>query len=209
MDFQWKPVTRFTLITLKMSAPKRASHAAGNISCDVLRCISKWNALNLLNRPSNVPTALEMKDKIQSGLWWQECGYCLREMHDGYLEDDGDEIPYTISVSTKLDDVFCSRRCRCKAEKKARQVARRKRRTICRAVKVLGPSIRITYASGDTRSGWCKCDLEKMRTDYPGYVEFKFPGGKYSSSGCPWCGQWGVSNCDTEAWHQWRSEVSR
>lgn len=152
-------------------------------------------------------SAIEMKAQIQSGTWWQECGTCYREMHDGYLDDhSGDEISYTISVSTVLDEVFCSGRCRRKAEKHARQIEHRKRRTICRAVQVLGPSILIKYASGEFRSGWCKCDLEKMRTDYPGYVEFRWPGCKYSSCGCPWCGQWGVSKCDTEAWHKWRAE---
>jgi len=148
--------------------------------------------------------AIEMKERIQSGTSWQECGTCFREMHEEYLNDEGDEIPYTISISTKLDEVFCSRLCRCKAEKHARQIEHRKRRTICRAVQVLGLSIRITSASGDTRSGWCKCDLEKMRTEYPGYVDFRFPGGQYGCCGCPWCAQWGVAICDTEAWHKWR-----
>jgi len=153
-------------------------------------------------------TAIEMKELILSGEWSQEC-QCGREMYSDYLiarDDNYDEIPYTISISTKLDEVFCSRRCRCKAEKRARQIEHRKRRTIGRAVRVLGPSIRISYASGETRSGWCKCDFDKMRTEYPGFVEFKFPGSKYSSCGCPWCGQWGVPNGDKEAWHKWRSK---
>ena len=151
-------------------------------------------------------TAIEMKDMILSGNYWRDCE-CGRTMHEYGLETgDGDEIPYTISVSKILDDVFCSRHCRNRAEKKERQIEHRRRRTICRAVQVLGPSIVITYASGETRSGWCKCDLEKMRTEFPGFVEFRWSGGKSSACGCPWCGQFGVANGDTEAWHKWRAE---
>lgn len=155
-------------------------------------------------------TAAKLKADIESGLCWQEC-VCGRKMHSDYIEtSDGEELPPRIVISRKIPDmVFCSRRCAIREENRIRNVEKRRRKTIARALDVWGHGITVLYASGDSRSGLCKCDREAIRTEYPGYVSFTFPGSLGDASGCPWCVQLGVQHRDVEAWNLYRLSRER
>ena len=151
----------------------------------------------------------ELKASIESGLYWSDCHWqnCSNKIHDDYIEtysdeDDYVEKPVQIILSDLLPDaVFCSGRCRWKAEDEERRVARRRRRIIAKAFTVFGRAMLIDYCFGESRDGFCKCDLTPPRTEYPGVISLKLPGIlQYGFHGCVFCRQWGVCKIDHEAW---------
>ena len=144
-------------------------------------------------------TSAELIEKIQAGEYWSECwGDCGNRLTSSCIEtDDGDELPARFVTSPHLPEaVFCSSRCKRMALRAIRGAHRRRRRTINRTVAYFGPKVKILYVSGESRAGWCKCDLAKMHTDYPGCVNIKLPGMLYTASGCPWCHQFGCPEID-------------
>jgi len=150
--------------------------------------------------------ATELIEKIEAGELWSECHgpSCSNEMHEDCTQTyDGDELPAQLLTSKyDTDAVFCSGKCRREFEAREREAARRKRRVIGLAIRYFGPHARIKYAFGESRSGWCKCDLGKLGTDYPGCVDVILPGLKCDVTGCPRCRQFGVAKMDTEAYHE-------
>ena len=151
--------------------------------------------------------ATELIEQIKSGLLWSECHgpSCSNEMHENCTQtDDGDELPPQL-LTSKCDEyaVFCSGKCRREFDRQSRQIVNRKRRVIGLAIRYFGPKARIKHAFGESRSGWCKCDLSKLGTDYPGCVDVILPGLTCSVSGCPRCRQFGVARMDTEAYHDY------
>ena len=150
-------------------------------------------------------TAREIACAIMDGRMWQEC-VCGCTMHSdetvGHDENGYDTYRETRIVISQMVDhyVFCSRKCRLEEERRLRQVEHRRRRIAGRLIRKFGKVEFGTsgYIWADARSGWCQCDQKKMG-EYPGSCSFKLPGLMYSVSGCVWCGRWGVSQCDVDA----------
>ena len=148
--------------------------------------------------------ATELIEQIRSGRLWSECHgpSCSNEMHEDCTQtDDGDELPSQLLTSKyDADAVFCSGKCRREFEILQRKIRHRRRRVIGLAIRHFGPLARIKHASGNSRDGWCKCDLSKLETDYPGRVEVILPGLTCNVDGCPRCRQFGVARMDTDAY---------
>ena len=151
----------------------------------------------------------ELKASIESGLYWSDCHWrsCSNKIHSDHIEtysdeDDYVEKPPQIILSALVQDaVFCSGRCRRKAEAEERRVSRRRRRIIAKAFTVFGRAMEVKSCSGNTRDGVCKCELTPPRTEYPGVIDLRLPGVlMYGFHGCVFCRQWGVCNIDHEAW---------
>lgn len=150
-------------------------------------------------------TAREIADAIMDGRMWQECvcGCTIHEEETTGTDEHGDEVcrETRIVISKTVDDcVFCSRKCRLNEERRLRQEEHRRRRIAGLLFKRFGKATfgPYGYIWGAARSGWCQCDRKKMG-EYPGSFCCKLAGLKYRISGCAWCGQYGVSQCDHEA----------
>jgi hypothetical protein len=150
-------------------------------------------------------TATEIAGAILDGRMWQECvcGCTIYEDETVGTDENGYDVcrETRVVVSKMVDDyVFCSRKCRLAEERRLRQVERRRRRIASVVFQRFG-KVEFRphgYIWADCRSGWCKCDRSKMG-EYPGSFTCKLSTLTYSISGCIWCGQYGVSKIDVDA----------
>ena len=141
-----------------------------------------------------------------AGRMWQEC-VCGCRIHEWGIagnkyDEDEDVFRDRHIVLRKVVDhmVFCSRKCGLAEERRLRQVEHRRRRIAGLIFKRFG-KVKFGFSGyiwADARSGYCKCDQAKMG-EYPGSFNCKIPGLKYDITGCIWCGQYGVSKIDHDA----------
>jgi hypothetical protein len=150
-------------------------------------------------------TATEIAGAILGGRMWQECvcGCTIYEDETVGTDENGDDVcrQTRIVISKSIDDyVFCSRQCRLDEERRLQKAEHRRRRIAGMIFKRFGKAKfgPYGYIWGAARSGWCKCDRTKMG-EYPGSFCCKLEGLKYQISGCIWCGQYGVSKIDVDA----------
>lgn len=153
--------------------------------------------------------AAELKTAIEQGRYWSECHgpHCsntIRHTHIDSHDEDGEylEKPSQVLVSKHIDDaVFCSGKCRREAESDLRRLEKRRRRIIAKAFQLFGRQMVVKYCRPESRNGFCKCDLVRMRTEYPGSISLSIPRVlQYCFCGCVFCGQWDVPKIDRETW---------
>ncbi|MCP4782791.1 MAG: hypothetical protein GY903_01025 [Fuerstiella sp.] len=143
-------------------------------------------------------TGFTCQAMVEEG-WTVPCRFCEQDVNDEY-DRDGELRDPTEPVYDKRN-AYCSQQCKDAQAAVWHEYAKRKALTSAVAIVLFGPDIDITYASGSSRSGWCKC---KQEPHLSGMVEFRFPGSKGKVNGCPHCRQFGVTRRDLAAWKTWR-----
>ena len=146
-------------------------------------------------------TGFGTQEMVDEG-WRVPCWHCEhnvnREDEEGNPVDRG-------PVVVVGEFAYCDQKCRDAELSRHAAYQARKEAAIAKAKDLLGDEIEILYASGASRHGWCEC----KEPDFPGNVDFKFPGSLGTASGCPWCNGFGCERRDIEAWTKWRKSKQK
>jgi hypothetical protein len=144
-------------------------------------------------------TGFGLQEMVDEG-WRVACSHCDHNVNDEDREDEHGNPVERGPPIVERDDAYCDQKCVDAASQRWQRGRERKAATIAKAKSLLGDDIEIVYASGASKLGQCSC----QEPDYPGYVEFTFPGSQGKAECCPWCETCIREARDADAWKVWR-----
>lgn len=147
------------------------------------------------------------KEKNEEG-WQIPCYYCENIIgKENYSEDGALVKQGIVTFSEKNKDIaYCSRKCQKEQIEEWNRNKKQKTLTLQKTKELFGEKngFNIVEISGNSKASSCKCESPQ----YPGHVEFKFPGSLGVAHGCPHCQSFHCQVRDVDAWKKWRISFS-